>query len=126
MPRKPPASEVNEQAGRRLHAIRVAVCKEMDLTQEQFAAQIGVSRPALGNWEAGRLPDPRAMVRLHAWLGIGLDCIYLGDLRGVPYGWAVRIQKEAERAGATFRGMNIGGERAGLKQTAQLGPLPAV
>lgn len=104
MPKKPPASEVDVQAGLRLRAVRIAACKEWDLTQEQFATSIGVTRPALANWEGGRLPDARAMVRLHNWLGVSLDWIYIGDLRGVPYGLAVLIQREAERLGVPFHG----------------------
>lgn len=117
MPKKPPASEVDVQAGLRLRAVRIAACKEWDMTQEQFATAIGVTRPALANLEKGRLPDARAMVRLHAWLGVSLDWIYLGDLRGVPYGLAVLIQREAERLGAPFQGGLIGpgdGERRRL------------
>ena len=103
MPKKPPASEVDVRAGLRLRAVRIAACKEYNLTQEQFATAIGVTRPALANWEKGRLPDARAMVRLHAWLGVSLDWIYIGDLRGVPYGLAILIQREAARLGAPFQ-----------------------
>lgn len=73
--------------GRRLAATREA----LDLTQEELAELIGVSRSALSNWELGRLPDIEAMMRLGARRKIPLDWIYLGDDSQLPLSVARRL-----------------------------------
>jgi transcriptional regulator with XRE-family HTH domain len=100
MPKKPPASELDRMAGLRLRAVREAWDPRGVIKQETFAAKLGVTRTALANWEAGKLPDVRAMVRLHAWLGIPLEWIYLGLLRHVEYDLAERLQATAGALGA--------------------------
>jgi transcriptional regulator with XRE-family HTH domain len=75
--------------GRRLRATRVA----LSLTQEQLAAEIGVSRTALANWELGSaLPDVLAMGRLSDRYGATLDWIYRGDMSGLRLSLANRLQ----------------------------------
>ncbi|MCB9943477.1 MAG: helix-turn-helix transcriptional regulator [Geminicoccaceae bacterium] len=74
--------------GERLAATRRA----LELTQEQLAEQVGVSRGALGNWEQGtRLPDPATMLRLRQRYGVTLDWIYGGDPSGLPQRLASKI-----------------------------------
>ncbi len=45
-----------------------AIRKAMGLTQEQFAAQFGVTVATVNRWENGRaLPQPLAMKNLKKW-----------------------------------------------------------
>lgn len=104
MPKKPPASELDRMAGLRLRAVREAWDERGVIKQETFAAKIGVTRTALANWEAGRLPDVRAMVRLYDWLGIPLEWIFLGQLRHVDYDLADRLHRAAAELGAAVGG----------------------
>lgn len=104
MPKKPPLSEQDRMAGLRLRAVREAWDARGVIKQETFAAKIGVTRTALANWEAGRLPDVRAMVRLHEWLRIPLEWIYLGELRHVDYDLAERLSATAAELGASVGG----------------------
>ena len=104
MPKKSPASEIDRMAGLRLRAVREAWDPAGVIRQETFAAKIGVNRTALANWEAGRLPDVRAMVRLHEWLGIPLEWIYLGEYRRLDYDLADRLMAAAGALGAAVGG----------------------
>lgn len=100
MPKKPPSSEVDRMAGLRLRAVREAWDPAGVIRQETFAGKLGVTRTALANWEGGKLPDVRAMVRLNAWLGIPLEWIYLGEYRHVDYDLADRLKDAAASLGA--------------------------
>lgn len=91
-------------AGLRLRAVREAWDQAGVVKQESFANGIGVTRTALANWEAGKLPDVRAMARLYEWLGIPLEWIYLGQLRHVDYDLAERLRDAAARLGAAVGG----------------------
>lgn len=94
-------------AGLRLRAVREAWDERGVIKQETFAAKLGVTRTALANWEAGRLPDVRAMVRLYDWLGIPLEWIFLGQLRHVDYGLADRLARTAAELGAVVGGPTV-------------------
>ncbi|MFL5210905.1 MAG: helix-turn-helix domain-containing protein, partial [Microvirga sp.] len=65
-PDNPPLTE--EEMVRGLFARDVRLAREKtDLSQEHFAAQLGIPLPMLRDWEEGRLnPDPaaRALIRL--------------------------------------------------------------
>lgn len=87
-------------AGRRLRAVREAWDAKGSLNQAWFAQRIGATRTQLANWEAGRLPDPRAMVRLYLEFGIPTDWIYLGQLARVDYDLAERLREKAASLGA--------------------------
>lgn len=100
MPKKPPATEIDRMSGLRLRAVREVWDPQGVIKQETFAAKIGVERTALANWEAGKLPDVRAMVRLYDWLGIPLEWIFLGQYRHVDYNLADRLKEAAARLGA--------------------------
>ena len=100
MPRKPPASEIDVMAGRRLRAVREA----MGIGQAAFGHIVGVERTTLANWEAGRLPDVRAMVRLMQKVGVPLDWIYAGYLRNLPYEVAEMLEARAADLGAVVGG----------------------
>ena len=104
MPKKPPTTENDRMAGLRLRAVREVWDPQGVIKQETFAAKIGVERTALANWEAGKLPDVRAMVRLYDWLGIPLEWIFLGQYRHVDYDLADRLKDAAARLGATVGG----------------------
>lgn len=100
MPRKPPMTELDRHAGLRLRAVRDVWDEAGPVRQETFAAKLGVTRTALANWEGGRLPDVRAMVRLHEWIGIPLEWIYLGQLRHVERDLAKRLEVRCSLLGA--------------------------
>lgn len=100
MPRKPPASEIDIMAGRRLRAVREA----MGIGQAAFGHVLGVERTTLANWEGGRLPDVRAMVRLMQKLGVPLEWIYAGLLRNMPYEVAEVLEARAADLGAVVGG----------------------
>lgn len=54
--------------------------KELNLTQEELAQRINVSRSAVSNWEIGRnYPDIQIIVQLSEELGISLDKLLKGD-----------------------------------------------
>ena len=78
-------------AGRRLRATREA----LGLRQEALASELGIGRTTLANWEGGKLPDVRAMVRLLAERHIPLEWIYAGLLRGVPHALARALEHRA-------------------------------
>lgn len=100
MPKKLPSSMLARQAGLRLRAAREVI----GLTQEQLAKQLGIGRTALANWEGGRLPDVRAMVRLLSDFGISLEWIYAGSLARVPYDDARALEAAAAELGAVVGG----------------------
>ncbi|MFZ3470301.1 helix-turn-helix domain-containing protein [Streptomyces sp. 4.24] len=78
-----PTREVD---GQRIRAERRAA----DVTQEQLAVAVGVSKSAVANWEKGAsLPDPEKLPALARSLGKALDDLFprhglpdLADLRG--------------------------------------------
>lgn len=48
---------------------------EMGLTQEKFAARLGVTFPTINRWENGRAtPSPLAMAKISSVLGERKDC----------------------------------------------------
>lgn len=104
MPRKLPTSELDRHAGLRLRALRDVWDEFAPIKQETFAAKMGVARTALANWEGGRLPDIRAMIRLNAWINIPLEWIYLGDLRHVERDLAKRLEIRCAQLGAHVKG----------------------
>lgn len=54
--------------------------KEMNLTQEEVAKQIYVSRQTISNWENGRtLPDINSLVKISDIYQISLDSLIKGD-----------------------------------------------
>lgn len=103
MPKKELPSELDAAAGRRLKAVREAFYAKGPIKQEEFAKKIGVGRTALANWESGKLPDVRAMVRLHEWLGIPLEWIYLGQTRHLGPELARRLEDRASDLGLKVR-----------------------
>lgn len=100
MPKKPPASDLDRNAGLRLRAAR----EVLGFKQEQLANRIGVGRTALANWEGGKLPDIRAMVRLLQETGIPLEWIYAGSLQRVDYDLAEELRAKAAQLGAVVGG----------------------
>jgi len=56
-----------------------AVRKNQDLTQEQFARKLNVTRQAVSNWENNRnLPDIEMLIRISTEFHITLDQLILG------------------------------------------------
>lgn len=86
VPRKP--TQLAIDAGIRLKASREA----LELTATKFAAQIGVSRSRLANWEAGTSKvDIPVLLTLKALYGLSLDWIFAADLSTMKPELAVKI-----------------------------------
>ena len=69
-----------ESFGQRIRSLRI----ELNLTQQELADQMFVSRKTIGNWESGnRLPDISMLSRLARHLGVEtyelLDAMYDGE-----------------------------------------------
>ncbi len=90
MPKKAPASLLDLESGLRLHATRLALGRG----QQDFAVLLGVGRTTLANWEGGKLPDVRAMVRLLDAEGVPLEWIYAGMLRRVEAELSEKLRVE--------------------------------
>jgi transcriptional regulator with XRE-family HTH domain len=88
VPSQTRSSAVLSDVSVRFRATRAA----LGLTAQQLADQIGVTRSAVTNWEAGiRLPDPGAMIRLYERHGVTTDWVYTGNPRGLPYELALKL-----------------------------------
>ena len=105
-------------AGLRLKAVREMFYERGPIKQDAFAAKIGVARTALANWESGKLPDIRAIVRLYDWLGVPLEWIYLGQTRHVELALAERLISRALELGAAVEGARF---RTVIKPTSVRG-----
>lgn len=71
----------NTDIARRIVALRDA----LGHNQSAFAALVGVSQPAMNNYEKGlRRPDLDVAVRIHQRTGATLDWLYLGNRSGLP------------------------------------------
>lgn len=93
-----PDRDLLTHIGLRLRAARLA---EGIPSEEKLGEIIGASRSAVGNWEQGtRMPDPMALTRFWLRLGITLEWIYAGELRGMPWEKAEMIREHAESLGA--------------------------
>lgn len=56
--------------------------EEMDLTQEELAEKIYVTRQTVSNWENGRsYPDVKSLLLLSALFQVSLDTLVKGDLK---------------------------------------------
>lgn len=96
MANPPRSAQWRDQVAERLASTREA----LDLTQEELAEQLGVSRSALGNWETGRnLPDVAAMDRFAERHRITLDWIYRGDPSALPRNLARKLLGESTSSG---------------------------
>ncbi len=80
------------QIGARLKAARLA----LGLNQKDLYESLDVKAAAWNHWETGkRMPDPVKMFQLYQLHGITLEWIYGGDPRGLPFGVAQELLKEA-------------------------------
>jgi len=71
----------NTDIARRIIALREA----LGHNQSAFAALVGISQPAMNNYEKGlRRPDLDVAVRIHQRTGVTLDWLYLGNRSGLP------------------------------------------
>lgn len=58
--------------------------KELNITQDELAKQLNVTRAAISNWEVGRnYPDIQFLVQLSDELNISLDQLLRGDKKMV-------------------------------------------
>lgn len=76
MPRKKVRDPVNVQRGARLRSLR----EKLDLTQEQMAAECGVSHGTYNNWETGygRISID-GLERIREKWGLPTDYVLFGD-----------------------------------------------
>jgi transcriptional regulator with XRE-family HTH domain len=71
----------NEDIARRLIALREA----LGLNQSAFAALVGITQPAMNNYESAlRRPQLDVAQSIVARTGITLDWLYLGNRSGLP------------------------------------------
>lgn len=71
----------NSDIARRLVALRTA----LGHNQSAFAALVGVSQPAMNNYEKGlRRPELDVAVKILQRTGVTLDWLYLGSRSGLP------------------------------------------
>ena len=77
-PEAPPAAT---SPGMRLRAAR----RDRGLTQEEFAARLGVSRSAIAQWETDRAGQIRGnLLRISEVLGVSLEYLLHGDDKRAP------------------------------------------
>lgn len=56
--------------------------EQRGLSQKDFSAELGLSQPAIGNWETGeRKPDIEMLVRLAEYFNVTLDELVLNELK---------------------------------------------
>lgn len=95
-------SEMMTMVGRRLHATRIALGIER---QEVMANLMGVQLSTYNNWERGiRMASTDAVVRLLGKTGIGLDWIFAGEMRSLPYDVASKLNEASAEIGAVVGG----------------------
>lgn len=71
----------NADIAKRIVALREA----LGHNQSAFAALVGISQPAMNNYERGlRRPDLDVAVRIHQRTGVTLDWLYMGNRSGLP------------------------------------------
>lgn len=71
----------NTDIAKRIVALREA----LGHNQSAFAALVGISQPAMNNYERGlRRPDLDVAVRIHQRTGVTLDWLYMGSRSGLP------------------------------------------
>lgn len=75
--------------------------KELRLTQEKLAAQVGCSQTAIGRLERGETGRPRELATILAALGISLDQIDDGTLRGASIGRDILSDFQRDTLSAT-------------------------
>ena len=75
----------------------LALRKARNLSQEELAEQIGVSRQAVGKWESGQsLPDLDKVIALSEFFGVSCDYLLKGAVPEAPT--APEVPKEDEHA----------------------------
>jgi transcriptional regulator with XRE-family HTH domain len=71
----------NADIARRLIALR----ESRGMNQSAFAAFIGISQPAMNNYERGlRRPELDVAINIQVKTGATLDWVYVGDRSGLP------------------------------------------
>ncbi len=74
--------------------------KRSGLSRHAFAAEVGLSHTALGNYLSGRLPKIEEAMRIARFLGVGLDDMLTGHDPGkVPRPGSVSDQEQAPYGG---------------------------
>lgn len=83
----------NTEMGERILRLRRA----KGVSQEELAAQVGVSRQAVGKWESGQSsPEPEKLVALSEYFGVSTDHLLKGEADAAPQ----PAPKAARRANA--------------------------
>jgi|GEM_PF-2917234 transcriptional regulator with XRE-family HTH domain len=87
----PETKEMMRGIGARLWALRMA---HEDMTEEKFAARIGVKQPSFHKWQAGmQFPNPVAMKKLCIRYNVDFNYIYLGSFSGLAGDLAVKLHQ---------------------------------
>lgn len=97
----PEASEIAQQAGRRLRAAQLALRRGVT----ELANAIGVQQNTFSNWMAPdnkRMPDQIAMFRLWQNFRIPMEFIYGGDTSRIEYDLREQIIEAAAEVGAVI------------------------
>lgn len=98
----------NTMIGKRINELR----KELELSQEELAKKIGVSRSALSLYEIDRRePDLETVKKIASLFGVTTD--YLLGAEGDAMGTEEKINEIAQRVGRNIRSIR---EQAGLSQ----------
>ncbi len=75
----------------------LALRKARNLSQEELAEQIGVSRQAVGKWESGQSqPDLDKVIALSEFFGVSCDYLLKGDVPEASTDSETRTSPEAE------------------------------
>ncbi len=91
--------------GKRIRLLR----KQMNLTQEELAAQVGVSLSFMGHIERGtRQPSLDHLVRLSEKLGVSADFLLTGrEMISITREQAHMLWDVAHNLGLTLEGLNM-------------------
>lgn len=77
--------------GQRLTAIR----KALGLNAAELCREVGLKPNTWSQWEKGkRIPDLHYMMRLVEIYPVTLDYVYLGQMEGLPYDFAIKLRSK--------------------------------
>lgn len=79
-----------------------------NLSQEELAEKVFVTRQTISNWETGKnYPDLNSLVRLSALFGVSLDILVKGDLQEMKAQIRTEDVRKFKRDGAIFTGLML-------------------
>lgn len=79
-----------------------------NLSQEELAEKVFVTRQTISNWETGKnYPDLNSLVRLSELFGVSLDILVKGDLQEMKAQIRTEDVRKFNRDGAIFTGLML-------------------